>query len=218
MPLKKQISFFVTQIFCCVACFAQTHTIDSLKEVLPSLKGEARIDCLNELSYQYIVVEWNSSEGLRLYLDLEKLRFENSFNYYIRFINDVELATVFIPPMLLQPFIENAFWHGLMHKQGEGFLDIALCIEGEILTCTITDNGIGRNKAAIINSKSAEKNKSMGMKITEDRLTLLSRNDNERALCKIEDLTDEAGNELGTKVILKMKYRSLVDTHEYQKQ
>ena len=160
----------------------------------------------------------NELESLRLYLDLERLRFKNSFNYSIRFINEIELSTVCIPPMLMQPFVENAIWHGLMHKQGTGYLDITFSTEEKILTCIITDDGIGRNKAAIIKSKSAEKNKSLGVKITSERLELLSRNKDEEAAFKIEDLTDNEGNALGTKVVLKMKYKSFMDTYEYQKQ
>ena len=100
----------------------------------------------------------------------------------------------------------------------QDFLDIELSIEEKILTCIITDNGIGRNNAAMINSKSAEKNKSMGVKITKERLALLSRNEDERAVFDIEDLTDKEGNAAGTKVILKMKYRKLADVFEHQKQ
>ncbi|MDQ2720226.1 MAG: histidine kinase [Bacteroidota bacterium] len=105
-------------------------------------------------------------EMLRHYLDLERLRFKNAFDYSITFINTIDTATIFVPPLILQPFAENAIWHGLMHKKGGGHLDIALSVEGKILTSTITDNGIGRSKAALLNSKTAEKDKSMGMKIT----------------------------------------------------
>src|SRR5690606_37615780 len=62
MPLKKQILIFVTQVFCCVACFAQTFTIDSLKEVLPTLKGKARIDCLNQLGFEFSNRYWSKSK------------------------------------------------------------------------------------------------------------------------------------------------------------
>ena len=75
-----------------------------------------------------------------------------------------------------------------------------------------------RLNAAMINDKSAEKNKSMGVKITTERLALLSRNEDEQAVFDIEDLTDKEGNAAGTKVILKMKNRKLVDVLEHQKQ
>ena len=73
-------------------------------------------------------------EALRLYLDLEILRFKNAFNYSITFINTIDINAVYIPPMLIQPFAENAIWHGLMHKKGIGCLEIQLCAEDKTLT------------------------------------------------------------------------------------
>ena len=86
----------------------------------------------------------NELEMLRHYLDLERLRFRNVFDYSITFINTIDTSTIFVPPLILQPFAENAIWHGLMHKMGTGHLDIALSIEGKVLTGIISDNGIGR--------------------------------------------------------------------------
>lgn len=150
-------------------------------------------------------------EALRLYLDLERLRFKNAFNYSITFINTIDINTLYIPPMLIQPFTENAIWHGLMHKKGIGCLEIQLCAADKILTCIIIDNGIGRNMAASFNSRTAEKNKSMGMNITAGRLALLNKSKNEAALFTIEDLIDEEGNGCGTKVILTIPYKDLTE-------
>jgi len=151
-------------------------------------------------------------EMLRLYLEMERLRFQYSFNYNLIFKNEIDPENIFIPPLLLQPFAENAIWHGLMHKQGQGHLEIALSLEEKILTCMITDNGIGRIKAAMMKSKSAEKQKSMGLQITADRLALLNRDIDEQTFFDIEDITDDKGNAAGTRVILKMHYRDLEET------
>ena len=113
-------------------------------------------------------------EMLRLYLEMEKLRFKDSFDYSITFVNSIDDGNVFLPPLLLQPFAENAIWHGLMHKKDRENLEFELSIEEKILTCTITDNGIGRTKAAAMKSKSAEKQKSLGLQITKERLALLN--------------------------------------------
>jgi tetratricopeptide (TPR) repeat protein len=150
-------------------------------------------------------------EMLCLYLDMEKLRFKDSFDYRIVFVNNIDAGNVFVPPLLLQPFAENAIWHGLMHKEGQGNLTIELNIDEKILTCIITDNGIGRDKAVQIKSKSAEKQKSMGLKITKERLAYLNRDNDEEAFFKIEDVTDADGKLAGTKVILKMKYKDLTE-------
>ena len=113
-------------------------------------------------------------EMLRLYLEMEKLRFKDSFDYSITFINAIDDGNVFLPPLLLQPFAENAIWHGLMHKEGQGKLEFELSIDDRVLTCAISDNGIGRIKAAALRSKSAEKQKSLGLQITKERLALLN--------------------------------------------
>ncbi len=153
-------------------------------------------------------------EMLRHYLDLERLRFKNAFDYSITFINTIDAATIFVPPLILQPFAENAIWHGLMHKKGGGHLDIALSIEGKILTGIITDNGIGRSEAALLNSKSAEKDKSMGMKITVERLALLNKTIDQQSFFDIEDIKDKNGNTSGTKVELKIQYKDMIEASE----
>ena len=151
-------------------------------------------------------------EMLKLYLEMERLRFQYSFDYNISFKNEIDPENIFIPPLLLQPFAENAIWHGLMHKQGHGHLEIALSLEKKILTCTITDDGIGRNKAAMIKSKSAEKQKSMGLQITTERLALLNQEIDVPTFFNIEDITNDEGKAAGTRVILKMHYRDMTET------
>ena len=153
----------------------------------------------------------NELEALRLYLDLERLRFKNAFNYSVTFINTIDINAVYVPPMLIQPFAENAIWHGLMHKKNIGCLEIQLCAEAKMLTCTVMDNGIGRDMAAALNSRSVEKNKSMGVEITAGRLALLNKIKNEAAVFNIEDLYDEEGKGCGTKVVLTMPYKDLTE-------
>ena len=145
-------------------------------------------------------------EMLRLYMDMERLRFKNSFDFNIIYTNSFDTGNIFIPPMLLQPFCENAIWHGLMHKEGKGKLDIALTMENNILRCVITDNGIGRDKAEQLNSKSIEKDKSFGLKITTDRLAILNQNPSIQTFYEMHDLIDEDGNAAGTKVVIKIDY------------
>ena len=148
---------------------------------------------------------------LRLYLDMERLRFKDSFDYGITFLNTIESDNIFIPPLLLQPFCENAIWHGLMHKEDHGHLDIELSMQNNILNCTIKDNGIGRERAEEMRSKSAEKGKSMGLKITTERLALLNREKGVQTFYQIEDLLDENGNAGGTKVNLRISYKESIE-------
>ena len=116
---------------------------------------------------------------------------------------DLERDEILLPSMLLQPYVENALWHGLMHKDGERKMKITFKrISDEIFRCTIDDNGIGRKKAAELTSKSATKHKSMGLKITANRIAIM-QNTNESTV-NINDLVDADGNAAGTEVIIKL--------------
>jgi len=145
-------------------------------------------------------------EMLRIYLDMERLRFKNSFNYVISFINEIDAENVSVPPLILQPFCENALWHGLMHKEGQGHLAIDLSMEEKILQCVITDDGIGRQKAAALKNRLEEKEKSMGLQITTQRLALINQNKNIQTFYTIDDILDEHKNVTGTKVTLKISH------------
>jgi LytS/YehU family sensor histidine kinase len=87
-------------------------------------------------------------ESLNLYLDLEAVRFEHRFDYKISYPKDLDIEVLRVPPLVIQPFTENAIWHGLMHKEDKGQLDIDVSEENDYLYIKITDNGIGRKKAA----------------------------------------------------------------------
>jgi sensor histidine kinase YesM len=139
------------------------------------------------------------------------LRFKDSFNYSITFTNTIDEGAVFVPPLLLQPFCENAIWHGLMQKDGPGLLTVELSMQDAILNCTITDNGIGRERSKEIKSKSAESQKSMGLKITTERLALLNREKGLHTYYEIEDMKDENGNASGTKVVLKISLKEVAE-------
>ena len=105
----------------------------------------------------------------------------------------------------MQPFVENAVWHGLMHKKERGHLSVRIFAKDNVLTCIISDNGIGRKKAALLKSKSAEKYKSMGLQITAERLSLLAGKNGPEHFFKIEDLFDQTGQPAGTRVTLTIK-------------
>lgn len=148
---------------------------------------------------------------LQLYLDMERLRLNNSFDYSITFTNAIDAGNISIPPMLLQPFCENAIWHGLTNlpagrqgKDGHGHININIKTEGSELECTITDNGIGRKQAAAFGKKTARKEKSLGLEITRERLALFNEENNTNANFEIVDMTDENEMASGTKVILKI--------------
>jgi tetratricopeptide (TPR) repeat protein len=199
------------------------NCLSSINRFILKNEGKTASDYLTRFSRLIRMVLINSQKAmislddelqmLRLYLDMERLRFKNSFDYNIITTNNIDTSALVIPPLLLQPFCENAIWHGLMHKEGQGQLSIALSIEDNILHCIITDNGVGREKAAELKSKSAEKEKSLGLKITTERLALLNQEKGVRTSYAIEDIMDEAVNISGTKVILKIRYKEAVEEY-----
>ena len=138
---------------------------------------------------------------LKSYIQLEELRFKGKISYHISVDEAIEPESTYLPSMVLQPFVENAIWHGLMHKQGEekGLITINVSEENDRLLCTIEDNGVGREKARQLREKSVWESKSMGIKITEERLRLLSREGREQ-LIRITDLKDILNHALGTRV------------------
>lgn len=208
--LRAQMNpHFIFNCLSSVNRFILTNKVDEASDYLTKFSRLIRMALQN--SERPLITLESELEALRLYLDLERVRFKNAFNYSITFINAIDVNTVYIPPMLIQPFAENAIWHGLMHKKGVGCLEIQLCAADRQLTCAVIDNGIGRSKAANLNSRSAEKNKSMGLDITAGRLALLNVSRNKAAAFTIEDLTDDEGNGCGTKVILTIPYKELTE-------
>ena len=142
-------------------------------------------------------------EALRLYIEMEGIRFEKKFTCDISFTEEVYPESVYVPPLIIQPYVENAIWHGLLHKSTEGFLSVHISRKGsDILQCIIEDNGVGRKKAKELKSKTASSRKSLGMQLTENRLVLMGRQTGLNASVGIEDMKDEHGEALGTKVTL----------------
>jgi hypothetical protein len=143
-------------------------------------------------------------ETLRLYLDLEAFRFHHHFDYTISISPALDIADLQVPPLILQPYVENAIWHGLMHRDEKGQLETALIEEQGFLYIKLTDNGIGRKKAALRTSKSATKHKSLGHGITAQRIAAFQQDGNEASLVMINDLVNDDGTAAGTEVILKL--------------
>lgn len=141
-------------------------------------------------------------ETLNLYVDLESSRFDHRFDYHLNVDKGINLMDFKIPPLILQPYIENAIWHGLMQKEDKGEVTIYISIKGESLNITIEDDGIGREKAKKLKSKTALKHQSMGMGITGNRLEIIEKIYQLSCHAEIIDLKNKNGNSAGTKVIL----------------
>jgi tetratricopeptide (TPR) repeat protein len=128
-------------------------------------------------------------EALELYLQLESLRLDHSFTYKIEIDPDLDPQTTLIPPLLLQPFVENSIWHGLSSKKSDGLIVIHVQKEGDMLLCTVTDNGVGREHSARIKSLQPVK-KSLGLAITKSRIDIINRLRNARGDIQLTDLSE----------------------------
>ncbi len=144
-------------------------------------------------------------ETLKLYIELEAMRFKDKVSYKINVMPHIDQQYIEIPPLLLQPYVENAIWHGLMHKTEGGNIIIDITQPSEyLLHIEIKDNGIGREMAKEHKSKSATRQKSFGLKMTSERLEAINYIYQTHTQVKIIDLKDKAGNASGTKVIIEI--------------
>jgi ligand-binding sensor domain-containing protein/putative methionine-R-sulfoxide reductase with GAF domain len=193
------------------------NCLNSIQECIVTQKYGEASKYLNKFSKLFRSVLNNSGkklvsideeiEVLELYLELEQMRFEQSFTYEMIIDEELEMDEVLLPSMLLQPYVENALWHGLMHKEGKREMKIEFKrVNDEVFRCTIDDNGIGRKMSYELKDQQskAKRHESKGLKISKDRLTLLGLQ-GYHASIHIIDKYDDAGNiALGTTVVIEL--------------
>ena len=138
---------------------------------------------------------------LQLYLDIEKVRFNDDFEFSIHSPPTVATDTILFPPMLIQPYVENAIKHGLLHKKGAKVLDIRFEIKDQLLSVIIDDNGIGRKQSKEINSKKNHSYQSFSSGANEQRFKILSSKNNLSSV-HITDKFDSFSQSTGTTVNL----------------
>lgn len=129
-------------------------------------------------------------KALELYMQLEALRMNNRFTYQIKVDDDIDKEQVMIPPLLLQPFVENSIWHGIAKKEGTGKIIIHIKKEsGDMINCIVEDDGIGRKQSAAAQTAIPNREKtSLGMKITQARINILNKIRNSNAAVQLSDL------------------------------
>lgn len=141
-------------------------------------------------------------DALQLYIEIEHLRLEGKFSYLFDIDNGLHIQQAQIPPMILQPIVENAIWHGLMHKEGMGRLLVQVKDMGRQIQCIIEDNGVGRARSAELRDSQMSHKKSVGMQITGDRIELINRIYGIDTRVQVIDLTDDEGRAAGTRVVI----------------
>jgi LytS/YehU family sensor histidine kinase len=147
-------------------------------------------------------------EMLQLYLDLEALRFDHHMHYSID-VEEDDITGISIPTLLIQPYVENAIWHGLVPKTGTRELNITITATTDRLIISVKDNGIGRKRAAEIKSMQPIRYESKGMSINSDRLSIIG--DPRQSKVEIIDLYNDNGEAAGTKVVISMPMQALMN-------
>ncbi len=142
-------------------------------------------------------------ETVELYMNIENIRFSNEINFQITIDEDIDVHHIKIPSLILQPFLENALWHGLSSKEGEKNIDLHISRENHrFINISIRDNGVGREAAEKIKESKVLKRKSVGIDITKERLANFSKDYQNSFNVEIVDLFDEDHQASGTKVVL----------------
>lgn len=155
---------------------------------------------LENSRHQEVPLE-NDLAALDLYLQLETLRFKNRFQYKIEVADEIDRETVLIPPLLLQPFVENSIIHGVSNKEN-GLIQIKISKFNSMMRCIVEDNGVGRKEKVKDHSGNELKRESLGMKITQERLHIIEQLKKVKTTINIYDLKDEQNNSIGLRIEL----------------
>lgn len=146
-----------------------------------------------ENSQEDFIPLFKEQEILTLYLKLEHYRFRDKFDYEINIDETISTETLEVPPMLIQPYIENAVWHGLRYKETKGKLELSIYHENGFLVVAIKDDGIGRKKSAALKTANQKKHTSTGLKNIQERLHIINKVYKTHYRVEISDLNEQGG-------------------------
>jgi len=192
------------------------NSLNAIQECILTKKIDAAYSYLSQFSKLQRLVLENSTmefipltaeiEMLNLYLSLESLRFHQSFNYNLEVDPEIDPEEIQLPTMLLQPYVENAIWHGLRNKEGNKILSVRITDEEKYLQIIIEDNGVGRKRAAEIKKAKLKYNNpvSKGTDITQQVMTILSHKYDAEIEWEVIDNYNNLKEATGTKVIIKL--------------
>ncbi len=156
-------------------------------------------DVLDNSVEEFVLLR-SEINAIQNYLELQKARYEDQFTYILEIDDRLDPDSLQVPPMLAQPFIENAIEHGVKYKETTGHIRIRFMAGGDLIRFEVEDDGVGRQKAYEIESKYKTKHRPMSTSITIERLTMLGKKYRKKFNLEIFDLKDDHGNACGTKV------------------
>jgi len=157
-------------------------------------------------------------DRLELYLSLEHMRYKHRFDYQIQVAEGLNAAGVRIPSMMLQPFLENSIWHGILHKEGRGNVSVKVSRENSVVSIMIEDDGIGIEQSLAKKGNANSGHQSRGVEITNDRIQLFKKMTSDEFEIIGPYQLEENGEVLGTRVEIKMPFIPLSEVIEMQKQ
>jgi len=205
--LRAQMNpHFIFNVLNSIQYFA---TRNDLPSVLVHLKKFTRLmRAILEQSRTPFIQLTQELATLKLYLDLEKVRFEDQFEYTMEVDPSIEPDRIRIPSMLVQPIVENAIKHGISHKLGEARIELRFEERGGALMCTVTDNGIGREASQSLPAY-GNGHLSAASTIIQERMDALSAIHKIRLACTTHDLYDAGGHASGTRVVIELPIERL---------
>ena len=197
--LRSQMNpHFVFNILNTIESFALENNKEGVSAMIQKFSRLTRI--VLENSMNQLVPFQNDWRSLQLYVELEQMRYADDFRVVYNMQDQILDGEYFIPPMIIQPFVENAIIHGLRNRADQyGILNLSACLQNEYIIVEVQDNGIGRTKAAAIKGNNSIQKKSLGIKLTQDRISIFNNlKQNKKVNVEIEDLPE------GTKVTIAM--------------
>jgi LytS/YehU family sensor histidine kinase len=161
-----------------------------------------------ENSIQTLVPLCDDLKTLDLYIQMEQLRMNHKFIYTIDVENNIDTEITLVPPMIIQPFVENSIWHGLNNKTSQGNLTINIKCNGEFLIYIVEDNGVQNQSSNIAAELNVNKKASMGMSLTQERIDILNKSQKAGAGFHMMDLFDNQNNYSGKRVELQIAFET----------
>lgn len=141
---------------------------------------------------------------LKLFLSMEKMRFGDKVSYQVNVSEDLDIDAIKLPPLIIQPYVENSIWHGLGHREEGGSITIDIYTKEEDIFIEVIDDGIGRKKSEEYQKSKIKSNKSFGTSVTMKRLKLLNQIPGTSATVYTDDVMDSHGQVAGTKVTIQL--------------
>ncbi len=168
--LRSQMNpHFIFNALNSISDYMEKHNVEQANDYLMKFAKLTRA-ILENSEKKWISLQ-EDLELMELYIEIENLRLQNKLHYQIEVDEAIDVENTMVPPLMLQPFIENSIWHGIAPKKGQGNLVVQIIKDNDMICCAIDDDGVGRKKSG----STPQKNDSLGIKITKNRLEILNQ-------------------------------------------